>query len=169
MAKKDKLLREVVYIGCKETDPDIAYISYNNKAIEVNPKSYGDRKLYFFSELYKYEYVENSNPVTKGGFGLGRSIAGGTLFGPVGAVTGAATKTLVNEMKIVLTFRDTITGEFVQYELFYDATTITGFAIKKDSKKYSKQYELVMRDLSILEEVYRLGHPEENDDKKIIR
>ncbi len=65
--------------------------------------------IYRFSEIITYELVEDGYSIAKGG--TGRAIAGGLLFGGVGAIVGGVTgkrktKTTVNSMKLMVSINN---------------------------------------------------------------
>lgn len=65
--------------------------------------------LFRYENLLDFELLEDGNTITKGG--LGRAVAGGILFGGVGAVVGGITggkkqKATCTSMKIRLTLKD---------------------------------------------------------------
>lgn len=76
------------------------------------PAGAGGKKhphIFNFSDIVDYELMEDGNTITKGG--LGRAVAGGFLFGGVGAVVGGATgskhsKSTCTSLKIKVTIND---------------------------------------------------------------
>ncbi len=65
--------------------------------------------IYKYSDIIEYELIEDGESITKGG--LGRAVAGGLVFGGVGAIVGGVTggkktKTLVNNLQIKITIKD---------------------------------------------------------------
>ena len=67
--------------------------------------------IFDYSNLLDYELLEDGKSVTKGG--IGRAVAGGLLFGGVGAVvggiTGKKTKNMCDSMKIRITIKNSFT------------------------------------------------------------
>ena len=95
------------------------YISVDevNKAFKIN----GD--IFEYSNFLSYELLEDGQSITKGG--LGRAVAGGVLFGGLGAVVGAVTggkksKGVCNSMKLRVTLKnahvDTVYITFITAE-----------------------------------------------------
>lgn len=68
-----------------------------------------DPTVYKYSDILEYELIEDGESLTRGG--LGRAVAGGFLFGGVGAVVGGVTggkktKSIINKMQIKITIKD---------------------------------------------------------------
>lgn len=68
-----------------------------------------DNSIFEFANLLSFELLEDGETVTKGG--LGRAVAGGLLFGGVGAIVGGVTggkksKNVCTSMRIKITLRD---------------------------------------------------------------
>lgn len=66
-------------------------------------------KKYNFDDLVDYELIENGGSISSKG--LGKAVAGGLLFGGVGAIVGGVTaktktKNILEEFKIVITVKD---------------------------------------------------------------
>ena len=66
-------------------------------------------KVYKYSDIIDFELLEDGETITKGG--LGRALAGGILFGGVGAIVGGVTggkrtKPICNSLKIKITVKD---------------------------------------------------------------
>jgi hypothetical protein len=66
-------------------------------------------KVYDYSDIVDFELLEDGESVSKGG--LGRAVAGGVLFGGVGAIVGGVTggkknKAICNSMKIKITINN---------------------------------------------------------------
>lgn len=62
--------------------------------------------IYKFSDVVEFELIEDGNSITKGG--IGRAVAGGLLFGGVGAIVGGVTgkrktKSTVNKLQVKIT------------------------------------------------------------------
>ncbi|SFN71719.1 SHOCT domain-containing protein [Proteiniclasticum ruminis] len=75
----------------------------------VIKKSKKDTNLYNYGQLLNFELLEDGETITKGG--LGRAVAGGLLFGGVGAVVGGVTggkktKGVCNSLQIKITLRN---------------------------------------------------------------
>lgn len=68
-----------------------------------------NQELFTYNQILDFELLEDGDSITKGG--LGSAVAGGVLFGGVGAIVGGVTggkktKALCNSLKIKITFRD---------------------------------------------------------------
>ena len=78
-------------------------IDENNKCFEIA------RNLFKYNNLLSFELLEDGETITKGG--LGRAVAGGVLFGGVGAVVGGVTggkktKGICTSMKIKVSMKE---------------------------------------------------------------
>ncbi len=68
-----------------------------------------DNSVFDYSNLLSFELLEDGETITKGG--LGRAVAGGLLFGGVGAIVGGVTggkksKNVCTSMRLKITLRD---------------------------------------------------------------
>ncbi len=64
-----------------------------------------------YCDIMRVDYLEDNETVSSGGFGLGRAIVGGALFGTPGALIGGLSKrrtttTYLSELSIVVTMRE---------------------------------------------------------------
>ena len=114
---------------------------------------YGAKKIsnppiYDFSEIIDYELTEDGDTISKGG--LGSAVAGGILFGGVGAVVGGITggkktKTVIKSMQIRLSlnnkYNNSITFDFIP----------AGVECKKDSIIYKGAKMLADNTVSLLD------------------
>lgn len=103
-------------------------------------------KIYNYSDIVDFELLEDGETITKGG--LGRAVAGGLLFGGVGAVVGGVTggkksKSVCNSLKIKITVRNM--NNPVIYINFLTAPA------KKDSFTYKTMYKSAQECLSVLQ------------------
>lgn len=103
-------------------------------------------KIYNYSDIIDFELLEDEESITKGG--LGRAVAGGLLFGGVGAVVGGVTghkksKPVCNSLKIKITIND-INSPTAYINLIKTAT-------KKDSFTYKALYNSAQEVLSTLQ------------------
>ncbi|GAA0857771.1 hypothetical protein GCM10008916_12830 [Clostridium nitritogenes] len=111
----------------------------NNNQIMLPPKlGHTLAKVYNYNDILDFELIEDGNVlVTKGG--LGRAIAGGLLFGGVGAIVGGVTgKRKSNETIQRLLVRLTIANCFspIHEDIIFISTKIN-----KNSKTYSKELQ----------------------------
>lgn len=102
--------------------------------------------LYRYEDIVDYELLEDGETVTKGG--LGRAVAGGILFGGVGAIVGGVTghrktKEICDSMKIKITLKDSIRP--VEYIDLISSRT------KKNGIIYKTCYNTAQEILSCLE------------------
>lgn len=72
-------------------------------------KSKKNKDLYSYSQIVDFELLEDGESITKGR--LGRAVAGGLLFGGVGAIVGGVTggkktKSICKSLQIKITFRN---------------------------------------------------------------
>ena len=110
------------------------------KIDEANRLFAVDNSLFEYSNLLSYELLEDGQTITKGG--LGRAVAGGLLFGGVGAIVGGVTggkksKGVCNSMKLRVTFKDAPTD--MVYINFITTETKTSSFIYKTSQDLAQQ------------------------------
>lgn len=99
--------------------------------------------IHSYSEIVSFELLEDGGSVASGG--VGRAIAGGLLFGGVGAIVGATTrksKAVVNRLQIKITLNNLKNP--TQYINLISTPT------KTDSMMYKGSYETAQEILSIL-------------------
>lgn len=97
-------------------------------------------KVYNYSDIIEYELLQDGTSITKGG--LGRAVAGGLLFGGIGAIVGGVTgtrktKELVNNMQIKITLND-ISNPVIYIKLILSPTK-TNSIVYKVAKQYAEQ------------------------------
>lgn len=113
--------------------------------------------IYSFDDIVEYELLEDGDTITKGG--LGRAVAGGILFGGVGAIVGGVTggkksKSIVNSLKIKMTVND-----FQKPAVYID---LIKTKTKADSFTYKTNYGLAQQILSALALIQK-----QNDNQQI--
>lgn len=116
-------------------------VDENNKAFKV-----GLHDIFEYDNLLSFELLENGESITKGG--LGSAVAGGLLFGGVGAIVGSAvggkkSKGVCSSMKIRITLKNAHT-DTVFIELVYTDT-------KTDTMAYAGAQDSAQRCLSALQ------------------
>ncbi len=114
-----------------------AYIKFdeNNRKWFVPDGTFGGVKnpiIYSFDDIIAFELLEDGNSITKGG--TGRAIAGGLLFGGVGAITGGITgkrktKSTCTRLQIKITVNNMNTPA-VYINLIAGETKTDGFVYK---------------------------------------
>ena len=82
------------------------------KIDEVNELIMISKELFEYTNLTSFELIEDGETISKGG--LGRAVAGGVLFGGIGAIVGGVTggkrtKSICTSMKFRLNFKHTHT------------------------------------------------------------
>ena len=92
--------------------------------------------IFEFSNLLSFELLEDGHSISKGG--LGRAVAGGLLFGGVGAIVGGVTggkkaKGVCNSMKLKVTLRNAYTDNI--YVNFITSETKTSSFEYKQAQK----------------------------------
>jgi hypothetical protein len=119
---------------------------------------------YHYSQIYKYEYIENHSMVSTGGSGIGRAMVGGVLFGGAGAVVGAVTKRkkfseVASNMyiRIVFIVDNKPVVETIQISDFFDTE------LSMDSLTYEIYIKRIEKIMYKLDEVYALSHEEAQD------
>ena len=122
-----------------DDEKNLWYIDANKyycKNPQINPE------IFRFDEIIDYELSEDGETVSKGG--IGSAIAGGMLFGDVGAVVGGVTgkkktKTVIDSMKLRVSlrnqYRTSLSIEFVKPGL----TCKTGSMIYNDCKRAAEE------------------------------
>lgn len=116
------------------------------EGIFVNRKN---STVYNFSDISSFELLEDGSSITKGG--LGSAIAGGLLFGGVGAIVGGLVgskknKAICNNLSIKITLKNM--SNPVVYIKFIRTET------KKDSFAYKTLFQQAQECLSILQLMY---------------
>ncbi|MDF2591987.1 MAG: hypothetical protein K0S75_1453 [Clostridia bacterium] len=106
----------------------------------------GNTTVYKYEDIIDFELLEDGTSVSKGG--IGRAVAGGLLFGGVGAIVGGATgkrntKGICNSLKIKITVNN-MSNPTVYINMI---TTPT----KKDSFTYKTFYNAAQECLSALQ------------------
>jgi len=88
--------------------------------------------IFSYNEVIDYELLENGETLTQGG--IGRALAGGVLFGGVGAIVGGVTggkksQTIVTSLTIRISLNNTynkqVTINFLQPGIKYKSNSIT--------------------------------------------
>lgn len=125
----------------------IGVLSFDDDAqIFMVRKSRKEQNLYYYNQIVDFELLEDGDQVTKGG--LGRAVAGGLLFGGVGAVVGGVTggkktKGICKSLQIKITLRNSpYQTEYIQ---FIDTET------KTKSFAYKAAYKDAQETLSALQ------------------
>lgn len=135
IAKKEEALQELKTLTI--TKDFGAYIKFdeNNRKWFVPDGVFGAVKnpiIYSFDDIIAFELLEDGNSITKGG--TGRAIAGGLLFGGVGAIVGGntakrKTKSTCTKLQIKITVNSMSTPA-VYVNLIAGETRTDGFAYK---------------------------------------
>lgn len=89
-------------------------------------------QMFDFSDVLDYELVEDGETITKGG--LGRAVAGGVLFGGVGAIVGGVTggkksKSVCNKLSVNINLRNDFVSR-VEIPLIDNETKKSSFVYK---------------------------------------
>ena len=119
-------------VGCLSFDD-------NSQTFTINLNKNVD--LYNYNQILNFELLEDGVSVTKGG--LGRAVAGGVLFGGVGAVVGSVTggkktsKAVCNSLQIKITLRNS--AKQVIYIPFITISTKTNGILYKDAYKNAQE------------------------------
>lgn len=121
--KKNKLLRRII----KENNGEIVDTFYD------------------FSMIKGYEIIEDGALVTKGG--LGSAIAGGILFGEVGAIVGATTgkkttKEVCQSLELYI-YTEYPLDSTIKIPYIKEETRIGSFAYKKIKSGFDKDFALI--------------------------
>lgn len=108
----------------------------DNSQIIVITKNKKQQDLYYYDQIVDFELLENGETITKGG--LGRAVAGGLLFGGVGAIVGGVTggkksKGICKSLQIKITFRNS--PKQTDYLNYIASETKTSSIIYKNAYK----------------------------------
>ena len=111
----------------------IGALSFDDNTMSfIVEKSKKSKDLYRYNQIVDFELLEDGNSITKGG--IGSAVAGGLLFGGVGAVVGSVaggkkTKATCKSLQIKITLRDSPKQtEYIQY--IFGETKTSGFIYK---------------------------------------
>lgn len=125
-------------------------------------------KDYHYSQIHKYEYIENHSSVSTGGSGIGRALVGGMMFGGAGAIVGAATKKHTYEevasnmyIRIVFIQDNQPVVETIKISDMFDGK------ISLDSWTYERYINRVEKMMFKLDEAYAMSHQDELKQNKI--
>lgn len=104
------------------------------------------KMVYSYTDIMDFELIEDGNTVTKGG--LGRAVAGGVLFGGVGAIVGGVTggkKTTqtCSKLQIKIVIKD-INSPILYIDLI-------SFETKKDTAVYKSAIEAAQEIIAVLQ------------------
>ncbi|ENJ9655980.1 hypothetical protein AB2T14_003697 [Clostridium botulinum] len=123
------------------------YIKFNDNTKEILVFENLNSKKVKYSDILDFELIEDGeNVVTKGG--LGRAVAGGVLFGGVGAIVGGATgkrKSIksIKSLRIKIAIRN-MNNPNAYINLITNST-------KTDSYNYKTSYDIAQKILSMLQ------------------
>lgn len=121
----------------------VFYIDDVNKKWHL-PRCKESKSVYDYADLLDYELIEDGNTVTSGS--LGRAVAGGLVFGGLGAVVGGMTgkqKATCSKLQIKITTKD------IQHPALY--VSLLDYEVKKDSDTYKAAIKDAQEILSILQ------------------
>lgn len=107
-----------------------------------------ETEVFQYDQIIGFELIENGNSIISGG--IGRAVAGGILFGEVGAVVGGTTATrkmkeLCTLLKIKITFRNCERKSF-DITLFDSSN-----GLQKQSNEYRVKYDLAEEIITALQ------------------
>ncbi|MFL0251231.1 SHOCT domain-containing protein [Clostridium neuense] len=127
-----------------------SYIEFDDTRMEwlVPEGLFGKKKkIYKYNDIVDYELLEDGESIIKKS-GIGRAVAGGVLFGGVGAVVGSVTgkqrtKSICKSLKLKITISD-INNPTVYIDFIPSET-------KKDSWIYKNAYNSAQECLSVLQ------------------
>jgi len=102
------------------------HVDETNKSFKIG------KDIFSYENLLSFELLEDGQSITKGG--LGRAVAGGLLFGGVGAIVGGVTggkktKSICNSMKLRISLKNTHT-DVVYINFILTETPTNGFMYK---------------------------------------
>ncbi|SDY30507.1 Ltp family lipoprotein [Eubacterium barkeri] len=140
-------------------------VDENHKLWLVRVASNGKliQSIYHYDDIVSYELMEDGESVVSGG--VGRAVAGGILFGGVGAIVGGVTgkkkqKDFCRALQIKVTVRDL--NKPVVYIPFISGKT------KKSSSKYKEAINQAQRCLSLIEIICKeADSPQYQSEEKV--
>ncbi len=121
----------------------VFYVDDANKKWYL-PRCKESKSVYDYTDLLDYELIEDGNTVTSGS--LGRAVAGGLVFGGLGAVVGGMTgkqKATCSKLQIKITTKD------ISHPALY--ISLLDYEVKKDSVTYKTAINEAQEILSILQ------------------
>lgn len=135
-----------IFSETKQLTPNFL-IDETNRLILIKAEFGTKQDIFRFENIFNYELFEDGESLTKGG--VGSAVAGGLLFGGVGAIVGGATggkktKQIVTEMNVKITLKDSYATNVYAY--------ICG-KVKKSSinyTNYKKQAQLIVSELQLI-------------------
>lgn len=104
------------------------------------------KSVYSYTDIMDYELIEDGNSITKGG--LGRAVAGGVLFGGVGAIVGGVTggkKTTQTCSKLQIKI---VINDIDSPILYIDLITVE---TKKDNPVYKNAIDAAQEIIAVLQ------------------
>ena len=113
--------------SCTKSVGTYLRVDENNKAFKIK------KDFFSYDNLLSYELLEDGESITKGG--LGRAVAGGLLFGGVGAIVGGLTggkksKGICNSMKLRVSLKNAH-KDIVYIDFILTETKTKSFAYKE--------------------------------------
>lgn len=145
----------------------LEYIEFDvENRLWLVPDWFSGKKLnptvYKFDDIVEYELLENGESLTKGG--IGRAVAGGVLFGGVGAIVGGVTgkkktKSVITDLKIKIIVNDTNKPN-IYIELIKNPT-------KVGSVTYDKVYSAAQEILSMFAVITQDHNKNENVNTQV--
>lgn len=121
----------------------VFYVDDVNKKWHL-PRCKESKSVYDYTDLLDYELIEDGNTVASGS--LGRAVAGGLVFGGLGAVVGGMTgkqKATCSKLQIKITTKD------ISHPALY--ISLLDYEVKKDSVTYKTAINEAQEILSILQ------------------
>lgn len=134
------------YFGINENTKQFAvHIQHNNLTAQIE-----DMEIYNYSDILKFELLEDGNSVSSGG--VGRALVGGVLFGGVGAIVGASTagkKATCSKLQIKITTKN------LEEPVIY--INLLGQEVKKSSLEYVLKMDFAQEIISLLDIICQLN------------
>lgn len=131
----------------------------DNTQTFVITKKNKKQDLYYYNQIVDFTLLEDGESVTKGG--LGGAVAGGLLFGGVGAIVGGVTAkrkttTKCNSLQIKITLRNS----FIQTEYI----SLIEYPTPKNSFVYKNVYKTAQDILSALQLAVDIANPPRKEE-----
>lgn len=160
--KIDKILLEKYKFNITKSVGDYIYLDEKNQRWAIpNVSFWGNLKsirIHKYSDIVNFELLEDGNSIITGG--TGKALAGGLLFGRVGAIVGGTTANKAVQ-SVCSNFRVKITLNNLKIPVEY-ITLIKTMNVQKNTGLYKSYFKIAQEIISILEVICK------NNDKDIV-
>lgn len=161
----EKLNKDVTFEGTNVIE-NIIELDENRKLFKLCRCKYcNPSKIYKYSDILDFELLEDNNTIETNA-GIGKAVAGGLLFGGVGAIVGGSTakrksKKVVNSIRIKITLNNT-QNPVIYIDLLKDQ-------LKTDSLEFKNITEIAQKLISVLNIIKNISQKENDSFEEIIK